>query len=87
VEHGILKADRVTESHDHATEGFQHEAFLYAGREEFLDEYGPVSDESLLRARVLALDLNAVLARYGRAERQRRIEGEALAGLARAASA
>jgi anti-sigma regulatory factor (Ser/Thr protein kinase) len=37
VEHGILKADRVAQSQDHATDGFHHEAFLYAGREEYLD--------------------------------------------------
>ena len=55
------------------------------GRTTFLDEYGPVPEDSLLRARVLALDLNAVLALYGREERQPRIEAEALSGLDRAA--
>lgn len=35
MEHGTLKPDRVPGSHEVA-EGFDHEAFLYAGREEFL---------------------------------------------------
>lgn len=56
-----------------------------ASRTELLEEYGPISEESLLRGRVLALGLNAVLARYGRDEGLRAIEAEALAGLARAA--
>jgi len=54
-----------------------------AGRDEFLDEYGPVSAGSLLRARVLALFLNAILARYGRVEGMHAVEVEALAALAR----
>jgi aminoglycoside phosphotransferase (APT) family kinase protein len=57
-----------------------------AGRDAFLDEYGPVSEDSLLRARVLALFLNAILARYGHQERLANVEAEALAGLARACS-
>ena len=56
------------------------------GRAAFLDEYGDVSEESLLRARVLALFLCAVLARYARAEGLAAVEAEALAGLRRAAS-
>jgi aminoglycoside phosphotransferase (APT) family kinase protein len=56
-----------------------------AARTELLEEYGPISEESLLRGRVLALGLNAVLARYGRDEGLRAIEVEALAGLDRAA--
>ena len=31
-----MKPDRFP-GHDHSTDGFQHEAFLYAGRDEFLD--------------------------------------------------
>ena len=38
-----------------------------AARDEFVDEYGPVAEESLLRARVVALFLYAILARYGSA--------------------
>lgn len=57
-----------------------------AARTELLEEYGPISEESLLRGRVLALGLNAVLARYGRDEGLRAIEEEALAGLDRAAT-
>ena len=56
-----------------------------AARTELLEEYGPVSEESLLRGRVLALGLNAILARYGRDEGLRALEAEALAGLERAA--
>ena len=54
-------------------------------RSELLEEYGPISEESLLRGRVLALGLNAVLARYGRDEGRPDVEAEALAGLDRAA--
>jgi len=54
-----------------------------AGRAEFLDEYGPVPDDSLLRARVLALFLNAILLRHARAEGLTAVEAEALAGLER----
>ena len=57
-----------------------------AGRDAFLDEYGEVSEDSLLRARVLALFLNAILARYGRAEGLQRVEAEAVASLDRARS-
>ncbi len=54
-----------------------------AGRDAFLDEYGPVSEGSLLRARVLALFLNAILAQYGHAEGMRPVAAEALAALDR----
>src|SRR5207253_6482484 len=57
-----------------------------AARDEFFDEYGPVTDESLLRARVVALFLNAVLARYGSAEGMPTIAAEALASLRRASA-
>lgn len=52
-----------------------------AGRPAFLDAYGPVSDEQLLRARVVALSLCAQLALYGRDEGRTEIEREAIAGL------
>ena len=55
-----------------------------AGREAFLDAYGPVGDERLLRARVLAVFLCAVLARYGAAEGLPDVEREAWDGLRRA---
>ena len=42
--------------------------------------------ESLLRARVLALGLNATLAAYARANGDALLEREALAGVRRAAS-
>jgi aminoglycoside phosphotransferase (APT) family kinase protein len=55
-------------------------------REAFLAEYGPVTEEQLLRARVVALSLSAALAHYGHAEGFAEIEREALAGLERAAT-
>jgi aminoglycoside phosphotransferase (APT) family kinase protein len=55
-----------------------------AGRSAFLDAYGPVNEAQLLRARVLAIQLCAVLARYGRLERVPGVEREGLAGLERA---
>ncbi len=57
------------------------------GRETFLAEYGAVSDEQLLRARVIALSLSAALAHYGHQEGFRAVEREALSGLVRAAAA
>jgi aminoglycoside phosphotransferase (APT) family kinase protein len=54
-----------------------------AGRHAFLDEYGPVADASLARARVLAIFLNAILLRYGQAEGVPTIAAEALASLDR----
>jgi aminoglycoside phosphotransferase (APT) family kinase protein len=50
----------------------------------FLDAYGPVTEEQLLRARVLAIGIWAVLARYGHTERFKNVKHEALAGLDRA---
>ena len=58
-----------------------------AGREPFLSEYGSVSDEQLLRARVLALSLSAALALYARHEGFPTVEQEAVLGLSRAAAA
>ncbi len=55
-----------------------------AGREAFLDAYGPVTEAQLLRARVIAVFLCAVLARYGAAEGLAGVEREALDGLRRA---
>lgn len=54
-----------------------------AGRREFLDAYGPVSNAQLLRARVLALFLSATLAVYARHERMVNLEREATAALER----
>ena len=56
------------------------------GREAFLAEYGHVSDEQLLRARVVAISLSAALAHYGHSEGFWAIEREALDGLERAAA-
>jgi aminoglycoside phosphotransferase (APT) family kinase protein len=54
------------------------------GRGAFLDAYGPVNEAQLLRARLLAIQLCAVLARYGHHERLDGVAREGLAGLARA---
>jgi aminoglycoside phosphotransferase (APT) family kinase protein len=54
------------------------------GRGAFLAAYGPLNDAQLLRARLLAIQLCAVLARYGHHERLEGVEREALAGLDRA---
>ena len=54
-----------------------------AARDTFFAEYGEVDHASDLRARVLALNLMAILARYGRDEGKPGIEAEALAGLDR----
>jgi aminoglycoside phosphotransferase (APT) family kinase protein len=53
------------------------------GRQAFLDAYGPVTDEQLLRARVIALSLGAALARYGHLEGMENVEREAHEGLGR----
>lgn len=54
------------------------------GRGAFLDAYGPVNEAQLLRARVLAIQLSAVLARYGHLEGLYGVEREGLEGLERA---
>ena len=54
-----------------------------AARAAFLDAYGPLTDDQLLRARVLALFLCTALAVYAHHERMPRLEREALAGLGR----
>jgi aminoglycoside phosphotransferase (APT) family kinase protein len=52
-------------------------------RPEFLDEYGEVPPDGLLRARVLSIFLCAVLAVHARHEGLERLEREAVAGLER----
>jgi aminoglycoside phosphotransferase (APT) family kinase protein len=54
-------------------------------RAAFLAAYGPVTEHQLLRARVLALNLCAMLAFYGRHKGMAAVERKALAGLERAA--
>lgn len=56
-----------------------------AGRAEFLDVYGTVTEEQLLRARVLALFLSATLAVYAHHERMAALEREAISALERTA--
>jgi aminoglycoside phosphotransferase (APT) family kinase protein len=60
--------------------------FPVEGREAFLAQYGPVSNDQLLRARVVSFSLSAALAHYGHSEGFVTIEREALAGLERAAT-
>jgi aminoglycoside phosphotransferase (APT) family kinase protein len=55
------------------------------GRAAFLAAYGAVTDEQLLRARVLALFLCGMIASYARHHGAMRLERSALAGLIRAA--
>jgi aminoglycoside phosphotransferase (APT) family kinase protein len=55
-------------------------------RPAFLAEYGDVDEETLLRARVVAIHLGAALLDYGHQERLPALEREALAALDRAAS-
>jgi aminoglycoside phosphotransferase (APT) family kinase protein len=58
---------------------------LLPNRDDFLAAYGPVSDDQLLRARVLALFLSGTLALYAHHEGMPELQREALAGLDRAA--
>jgi aminoglycoside phosphotransferase (APT) family kinase protein len=54
-----------------------------SGREPFRSAYGPVTDEQLLRARVLALVLDSMLGRYAHDAGNASLQREALAGLER----
>ena len=54
------------------------------GRERFFAEYGVVTDEQLLRSRVLAIGLDSMLARYAHEVGHASVEREAVAGLERA---
>jgi aminoglycoside phosphotransferase (APT) family kinase protein len=54
------------------------------GRERFFAEYGTVTDDQLLRSRVLAIALDSMLARYARDQRNASLQREALAALERA---
>jgi aminoglycoside phosphotransferase (APT) family kinase protein len=60
--------------------------FDRSGRAAFLDSYGPVAEDQLLRARVLALFLSAALAIYARHEGFSNLERAAVAGLVRASA-
>jgi aminoglycoside phosphotransferase (APT) family kinase protein len=53
------------------------------GRVQFLDEYGPVGEERRLRARMLAVGLCAMLAKYARSVGNAGLLRESLAGLER----
>jgi aminoglycoside phosphotransferase (APT) family kinase protein len=57
-----------------------------AGRDEFVDAYGTVTDAQLLRARVLALFLSATIAVYARHKGMANLEREAIAALVRTAA-
>ena len=58
-------------------------AFQPAAREQFFAAYGPIDEDALLRARVLALFLCATLARYAGDTRDGALEGEMRRGLER----
>jgi aminoglycoside phosphotransferase (APT) family kinase protein len=53
---------------------------------DFFAAYGPVRDDQLIRARVLAINLCSVLLLYGHTEGMHDVEREALAALQRAAA-
>lgn len=57
--------------------------FLPPARAAFRSAYGEISDEGLIRARVLALSLSALLALYGREQKMGGVEREALHGIER----
>jgi len=54
-----------------------------AGRERFFAEYGPATDEQLLRSRVLAIVLDSMLARYAHDAGHTSLLRESLGGLER----
>jgi aminoglycoside phosphotransferase (APT) family kinase protein len=54
------------------------------GRERFLEEYGDATDEQLLRARVLAIGLDSMLARYAHEVGNEPLLRETISGLERA---
>jgi aminoglycoside phosphotransferase (APT) family kinase protein len=54
------------------------------GRASFFSEYGPIKDEQQLRARMLAVGLCAMLAKYAHSVENSNLQNEALAGLERA---
>lgn len=56
---------------------------LPAGRERFVEAYGPIDEESYLRARVLALFLGLTLAMYARDVGHTALQRECIAGLDR----
>jgi aminoglycoside phosphotransferase (APT) family kinase protein len=60
--------------------------FPEPAREAFLDAYGPVEDDQLLRARVVAFSVWAALAAYGHHEGNEAVAREAFAGLERASA-
>lgn len=57
--------------------------FLPSARAAFRSAYGEISDETLIRARVLALSLSALLALYARDQKMGGVEREALQGIER----
>jgi aminoglycoside phosphotransferase (APT) family kinase protein len=58
-----------------------------SGRAAFLDEYGPATDDQLLRARVIALSVCAAIAAYAASMGHRALLEEAVASLDRTAAA
>ncbi|GAB4053726.1 aminoglycoside phosphotransferase family protein [Catellatospora paridis] len=62
-----------------------YSGFTGPARAALLDAYGPVPPERAARARVLAVNISAVLAEYAHAEGRAALLREALAGVSRAA--
>lgn len=62
-----------------------YSGFAGLARAALLDAYGPVPPERAARARVLAVNISAVLAEYAHAEGRAALLREALAGVSRAA--
>ncbi|WP_144119476.1 phosphotransferase [Catellatospora sichuanensis] len=62
-----------------------YSGFAGPARAALLDAYGPVAAERAARARVLAVNISAVLAEYAHAEGRAALLREALAGVSRAA--
>ena len=54
-----------------------------AGRARFVDEYGPIDDDRLLRARATALYFCAMLASYAHSVGNANLERESVSGLER----
>lgn len=80
---GVIDWGDVCRAHPSADLSLFWSLLPATGRHAFLAAYGPVPEHGLLRARVLALFLCAMLATYAHAEAMADLEREALAGLER----
>jgi aminoglycoside phosphotransferase (APT) family kinase protein len=83
---GVIDWGDVCRAHRAADLSLYWSLLAPAGRDALLDSYGPVGDDGLLRARVLALCLNAQLAAYAHDRGMHELRDEAVAGLQRTAT-